>query len=163
MAESHRIAVCPKCGVTKPATDFPRHSRRPDDRTFWRCKRCKVEAEKKRRRERPELGARRRAQERKYRAERYARGVRQKRQRRQRNYRTKQHRANCAAQKLARRFGKPTTCADCGKSFEPKQIHGHHEDYDKPKEVIWICYKCHGIRHRKYRDDRLLTEGGTEG
>ena len=26
----------------------------------------------------------------------------------------------------------------------------HHEDYSKPLEVMWLCKKHHGERHRKY-------------
>jgi len=28
-------------------------------------------------------------------------------------------------------------------------IHGHHEDYSKPFEVIWLCRFHHKERHRK--------------
>lgn len=30
-------------------------------------------------------------------------------------------------------------------------VHGHHEDYSKPLEVIWMCSKCHLYHHQKYR------------
>jgi hypothetical protein len=42
---------------------------------------------------------------------------------------------------------KPTKCQECG--WEPGLIHGHHEDYSKPYDVIWLCRLCHGKRHRK--------------
>jgi hypothetical protein len=39
------------------------------------------------------------------------------------------------------RIIKPSTCSDCSKSGVI--IDGHHEDYSKPLEVIWLCKKCH--------------------
>jgi hypothetical protein len=47
------------------------------------------------------------------------------------------------------RIHRPSICEDCG--WEGK-IEGHHEDYNKPLEVIWLCKICHGKRHRKYKD-----------
>ena len=39
---------------------------------------------------------------------------------------------------------KPTTCSICG--YEPPTtygIHAHHEDPQKPLDVIWVCARCH--------------------
>lgn len=35
---------------------------------------------------------------------------------------------------------KPLTCSKCGSDY---RIQGHHEDYAKPLEVIWLCEPCH--------------------
>lgn len=53
--------------------------------------------------------------------------------------------------KAAVRYGKiekPEVCEDCRQSFPKAQIHGHHEDYNKPLDVNWLCAPCHGLRHR---------------
>lgn len=41
----------------------------------------------------------------------------------------------------------PESCEQCKKLS--KVLHRHHEDYKKPKEIIWLCPKCHGVKHRK--------------
>jgi hypothetical protein len=43
---------------------------------------------------------------------------------------------------------KPAACQDCGKASG--DLDGHHEDYSKPQDVVWVCPACHGKRHRKY-------------
>jgi hypothetical protein len=40
---------------------------------------------------------------------------------------------------------KPSLCSSCGKEGK---IHGHHTDYLKPLEVMWLCPKCHVRQHR---------------
>lgn len=45
------------------------------------------------------------------------------------------------------RIVKSTSCQDCGTSN--KRLEGHHEDYSKPLEVIWLCKACHEHRHHK--------------
>ncbi len=42
---------------------------------------------------------------------------------------------------------KPTSCSRCDRPTEPHNLHGHHEDYDAPLEVIWFCQWCHKLLH----------------
>lgn len=49
---------------------------------------------------------------------------------------------------LAVKFGhlfKPDHCEKCKNKCMP---HGHHHDYTKPLEVVWLCRACHGEEHR---------------
>lgn len=45
------------------------------------------------------------------------------------------------------RIEKPDRCAECD-TVGP--VEGHHEDYDRRYDVIWLCDSCHGKLHRKY-------------
>ena len=39
------------------------------------------------------------------------------------------------------RLIKPDLCDKCGRKVP---LEAHHEDYDKPLDVQWLCWKCHG-------------------
>ena len=43
---------------------------------------------------------------------------------------------------------KPSKCSICK---ETKRIHGHHNDYLKPLEVMWVCRQCHADIHRRLK------------
>jgi hypothetical protein len=38
----------------------------------------------------------------------------------------------------------PDACSKCGKLGS---VDGHHPDYSKPLEVIWLCRACHVLEH----------------
>jgi hypothetical protein len=42
---------------------------------------------------------------------------------------------------------KPKRCSKCDKE---KRVVGHHDDYNKPLEVRWLCQGCHKIWHSMY-------------
>lgn len=42
---------------------------------------------------------------------------------------------------------KPSKCQNCGNFW--LKLHGHHEDYSKPLNVMWLCHPCHRMQHRK--------------
>lgn len=42
-------------------------------------------------------------------------------------------------------------CERCNFAFG---VQAHHEDYDKPLDVMWLCTECHGERHREINAER---------
>ena len=43
---------------------------------------------------------------------------------------------------------KPDICEKCGKKFPIRKIHGHHSDYRKPLQIMWVCPQCHRQIHK---------------
>jgi len=44
---------------------------------------------------------------------------------------------------------KPNQCEFCMK--KDVRLHAHHEDYEKPLEVLWLCHECHMKIHKNER------------
>ena len=57
---------------------------------------------------------------------------------------------------------KPCEC--CGAGIDSKRkngssaIHAHHDDYNKPLEVRWLCSSCHHKWHQTHEPVRRTTE-----
>jgi hypothetical protein len=58
-----------------------------------------------------------------------------------------------SAVRYAVRMGKiikPKNCSTCN---EETSLHGHHNDYTKLLDVIWLCPSCHGQLHHKLKNN----------
>jgi hypothetical protein len=144
--------TCTKCGETKPLEENFGRSKRGRDGYHSQCKRCRSAASaawNRRNRDRLE------ASDEKWKAQ-YPERLRETRRKARRKSRqTAKGRAKSAVYRAVRsgRLKKPEVCSGCGQEFDKAEIHGHHEDYSKPLDVIWLCHQCHVDVHR----DRKLA------
>ena len=44
------------------------------------------------------------------------------------------------------KIDRPDKCSFCGKECVPE---GHHKDYNRPTELIWLCVQCHTNIHNR--------------
>ena len=44
---------------------------------------------------------------------------------------------------------KPGECSRCG---ETRRIEGHHFDYSRPMDVVWLCEPCHKQLHKENKN-----------
>jgi len=47
----------------------------------------------------------------------------------------------------------PENCVVCGSE---KSV-AHHEDYDKPLDVVWLCQIHHKARHKEMKEENELV------
>ena len=61
------------------------------------------------------------------------------------------------------RDGKLTRVHACSSCQLVAAVNGavvaHHEDYDKPLDVVWLCWSCHAKRHRAIRRAAGIDQG----
>lgn len=55
------------------------------------------------------------------------------------------------AVKDAVRYGRLVKASECSKCGSKENIEGHHHDYSKPLDVIWVCKVCHIKIHQELR------------
>lgn len=126
--------ICAKCKRELPITEFYTHKR---DGYKSRCKACLAED----RREYHENNRDRvREYHRRYRANHPEQGI-------------TVEKATLLIKMLARRIlqlavytgmvEKPEMCSQCGKHVDKNKLHGHHTDYLRPVDVVWLCNDCH--------------------
>lgn len=129
--------TCFKCMAEKSLSDFYRHPMMADGR-LGKCKECAKSDVKKNR-----LGK----------LDYYRKYDRMRGNRQTPEYRAsyqaefpKKTKARTAVGNAVRdgKLQKPKTCEECGLVG---CIHGHHDDYDLPLDVRWLCAACHAKWH----------------
>lgn len=128
------MKACIRCGVEQALTEFYKHPQMADG-TLGACKACVKSGAKLRRRANPAVQAYDRS-----RGNRQRPGyVRERREKYPEMYFA--HTAVGNALRDGRLQREP--CVFCG----TEKVHGHHRDYSKPLEVVWLCPKCHTRLH----------------
>lgn len=133
------MKVCFKCGAAKPFTDFYKHTGMADGH-LGKCKECTKADVKKHRKESDSV-----------------REYDRQRGNRQdatylREYRLrypKKYKAHQAVAKAVRNgvLTNPGNCVECASDFV---VEAHHDDYDFPLTVRWLCAVCHKRWHAEH-------------
>ena len=140
------MKTCFKCKTVKPLSDFYKHSGMADGH-LNKCKGCNKN----------DSTANRNKNLEKIRAYDRERGKKPERIKASteivRDWRAeveRRHRAHSAVSHAIRRGDLVRqACSRCGNS----RAVAHHEDYDKPLEVMWLCQPCHKQRHKELREE----------
>ena len=134
--------ACFKCNVVKPLSEFYKHSQMADGH-LNKCKDCAKNDVRTHRAQNLDK-VRQYDRERGKRPERIKAGVEITRiWRAEDKRRQKAHNMVRNAVKTGKLVRQP--CCRCG---NPKTV-AHHEDYDKPLDVMWLCQVCHTQRHKE--------------
>ena len=137
---------CFKCEITKPLTEFYKHSMMADGH-LNKCKAC-TKKDVANHREKNIETVRAYDRERAKRPERIQHAIEVTRQWRLADKRRlKAH--NAVARALRKGLLTPTPCVICASL---KSV-AHHEDYDKPLDVVWMCQACHKQHHEKMKEN----------
>ena len=135
---------CKKCKATKDNSEFYACKRNKDG-LFGSCKECiklAVRENRKKRYDQYSEYERKRYQENEDRRKRLQNGAKIWRQKNPIAYKAQTKVGN------ALRDGKleKEPCLFCG----CEQVHAHHNDYQKPLDVVWLCPKCHQRMHANF-------------
>lgn len=142
MANHKAMKTCSVCEENKPRSEYYSHPRMADG-LLNRCKDCHKEAIKKRRLERIDY-YREYDRQRGKRPERAKAAAEISKRWKDQDARiTAAHNAVARAVKSGRLKREP--CERCG----AEKSYGHHEDYNKKLEVMWLCQPCHKQRHKE--------------
>ena len=137
---------CFKCKTVKPLTEFYKHAMMADGH-LNKCKECTKADVGKHRAENIERireydRTRAREPERKRHNAVVNKAWRAEDARRQRAH-------NKVSRAIATGILERQPCCRCGSA---KSL-AHHEDYDKPLEVMWLCQPCHKQRHKELKEE----------
>lgn len=126
---------CSKCGESKPQTEYYR-DRRTKDGLYSACRSCQKGYPKKWKDKNKEWFR-----------------VYNALPKNRKKYLVRQ--LTCSAVRWGK-ITKPSQCEMSDNSICKGRLEAHHNDYDKPLKVRWLCVKHHSEHHRKLRDKKRL-------
>lgn len=132
------MPVCRKCKKDKPEDQFNFFNKEKGTRQTM-CRECFSEYNRERYRSNPEKY---KADVKKYREENTEACFETRLKVWKKNKTLYNARKLTEAALASGKIKRPETCQVCGKAPE-KRIEAHHENYDKPLDIIWCCTKCH--------------------
>lgn len=152
------MKTCFKCGITRPLLEFYRHPQMADGHVN-KCKECNKAdvrlsyaarpAEERKAYERSRLNdPKRKAMVKAYRERQPPERVRAYKEKWVARNQYKRKAQHALANAIREGKVQRQSCERCGSL----RAQGHHEDYSKPLDVIWLCPAHHGERHRELRD-----------
>ena len=142
MAKKSKVLkkLCLKCGKRKHVTEFHKDKLQKDG-IFYYCKKCKRKLDNARN-ALPEFKKKKKAWHENHREQssnavgKWSRSNRIKKNAHNKVY-------------AALKSGELVKLDYCEICFESGELQAHHEDYNKPLKVVWLCSECHGKIHRK--------------
>jgi hypothetical protein len=134
--------TCFKCKAVKPLTEFYKHAQMADGH-LNKCKECN-------KKDVLEHRLKNLYRIRKYDRERGKNAERIKASTEITKAWRAEDKRRCAAHNAVARAIKSGSLVrnKCIRCSEPKTV-AHHEDYDKPLDVMWLCQPCHKTRHKE--------------
>jgi len=147
--------VCRKCNTEKNTTEYHKCKSTRGHRTA--CKSCVIENTKKWQFEHRDIlksTEQKRERDRRYKRDQYQRQMIAKHKEAKENLKKKvsdpkkinaRHKLHYMI--ISGKIIRPSHCQVCG--CENNRLHGHHHDYDKPHDVIFVCCSCHAWIHKK--------------
>ena len=159
------MKTCTECNEEKDLKEFYKHKSMLDG-YLNKCKVCVktrvnnhrvANIEKIMEYDRNRPNSRERVKKNSERIERYKKEdpIKYKKAQEQKNKWAKENRNKNNAQQQARRAvfkGTIKRLYKCERCEETENLQGHHPDYSKPLEVLWLCPKCHGAEHARLNE-----------
>lgn len=137
------MKICRRCGITKPITEFYPHATMRDGHLNV-CRECK-RADQRRYQQTP--AGRETERRRNAKPERLKKLIARSKAFRKRN--PEKYAAHMAVQVALKsgRLVRPKKCQGCGAE---RPLQAHHNDYNRPLKVEWLCSPCHGQHNPRH-------------